>query len=72
MKMKKSKILLALLVVFFTVVVIGSIAALSLNASVHVDPLPGADGQYADVCCGPLCGCSGEYCIGSGNYTCCD
>jgi len=70
--MKKSKILLAFMVLFFSLVVFGSIAALSLNASVHVDPLPGADsGRWAQVCCGSLCSGGMDYCMGAGSYTCC-
>lgn len=72
MKLKKSKVFVALLVVFFSVVVLGSIAALSLNAAVFLDPLPGADaGRWAQVCCGSLCSGGMDYCMGTGSYTCC-
>jgi len=70
--MKKSKVFVALLVVFFSLVVFGSIAALSLSAGGHGDPFPEADGgRWASVCCGTPCGLEGDYCKGTGSYTCC-
>ena len=28
-------------------------------------------GYWAHVCCGTTCGAIGDYCTGSGGYTCC-
>jgi hypothetical protein len=59
-------------VVFFSLVVFGSIAALSLSAGGHGDPFPEADGgRWAQVCCGSMCHDGMDYCMGTGSLTCC-
>lgn len=30
-----------------------------------------AEGSWEDVCCGTACGEQGDYCLGTGNKTCC-
>lgn len=65
MKNKLSRIASA--IVFLTLLLV---FALSLAPSVGAAREAGGTGVWAEVCCGSHCS-PGDYCIGSGTFTCC-
>lgn len=63
--MKKRKMIVWALALFMCIIFLSGIATLQMKA--YVDP---GDGNWKDVCCGSTCA-GGDYCTGSGTYTCC-
>jgi len=67
--MKKSKLLLGMLMLFFVVIVVASIFTLSIKALDNGHRTD--DGKWAEVCCGHMCKGGNDYCIGTGTLICC-
>ena len=67
--MKKSKLLLGMLMLFFVVIVVASIFTLSVKAldNGHSED----NGKWDEVCCGSMCKGGHDYCLGTGTNTCC-
>lgn len=52
------------------VTVLAALALVAMALGVAPRTSRAEQGHWADVCCGPSCP-GGDYCLGTGTYTCC-
>ena len=69
--MKTQKLVFAVLVVLFIVIVSSAVTTLSLSAIDVSAAEHDGNGKWEKVCCGTGCAGGTDYCLGNGTYICC-